>query len=637
MKHFIIGTAGHVDHGKTVLVEKLTGTNTDRLKEEQDRGISIELGFTSITLNSGQKASIIDVPGHERFIKNMLAGVGGIDMVMLVIAADEGVMPQTREHLDIIQLLQINKGLVVITKVDIVDEELLELVEEDVHDFVSQTVLADAPVVKVSAVAGQGMDELKETLTQIAETVPIREESGFPRLPVDRVFSVTGFGTVVTGTLISGYLDVGQNVEVYPQSITSRVRSIQVHGDKQDRAGAGQRVAVNITGIEKGEVSRGNVVATPGSLKPWHRIDVKLHLLKSSPRPLKTRTRVRVYLGTEEILSRIVLLDQDELQPGEDCYAQLMLEKLAVSAKNDRFVIRSYSPMLTIGGGKIIDPCARKHKRFKPEVVESLKMREKGTPSELAEQFLNIHKTMLAGEEIEPLMDMDPNQRQEVLAGLIANNRVKGIEGNPNLYTTTDNYQHWMEEVTRLVEAYQLQYPLREGFPKEELRSRKFPKLSSKQFQQLLQALEKDGYIKLYAQVLSTPSFNPQPNDNQKKIIDELVRAFEKAEFQPPNWPDICIRLKIDQNQANEILQYLLKMGTLVKITENIFFHRQTLDRAQSTIREYLQQHGEISIGGARDALQTSRKYTLPLLEYFDKKKLTRRVGDIRVAGKAKE
>ncbi|MTI84916.1 MAG: selenocysteine-specific translation elongation factor [Firmicutes bacterium] len=637
MKHFIIGTAGHVDHGKTVLVEKLTGTNTDRLKEEQDRGISIELGFTSITLNSGQMASIIDVPGHERFIKNMLAGVGGIDMVMLVIAADEGVMPQTREHLDIIQLLQINKGLVVITKIDTVDEELLELVEEDVRDFVSQTVLADAPVVKVSAVAGQGMDELKETLTQIAETVPIREESGFPRLPVDRVFSVTGFGTVVTGTLISGYLDVGQNVEIYPQSITSRVRSIQVHGDKQDRAGAGQRVAVNITGIETGEVRRGNVIAGPGSLKPWNRIDVKLHLLKSSPRPLKTRTRVRVYLGTEEILSRIILLDRDELQPGEDCYAQLMLEKLAVCAKNDRFVIRSYSPMLTIGGGKIIDPCARKHKRFKPDVIESLKMREKGTPSELTEQFLTIHKTILAGEEIEPLLDMNTHQREEVLAGLITNNKVKSIQGNPTLYAATDNYHHWTEEIIRLVEAYQRQYPLREGFPKEELRSRKFPKLSSKQFQQLMLAMENDGYIKIYAQVISMPHFNPQPNDNQRKIIDEFVRTFEHAGFQPPNWPDICARLKTDENQANEILQYLLKIGTLVKIADNIFFHRHALDKAHSTIREYLQQHGEISIGGARDALQTSRKYTLPLLEYFDKKKITRRVGDMRVAGKAME
>ncbi len=637
MKHIIIGTAGHVDHGKTVLVEKLTGTNTDRLKEEQDRGISIELGFTSLTLKNGQRAGIIDVPGHERFIKNMLAGVGGIDMVMLVIAADEGVMPQTREHLDIIQLLQVNKGLVVITKVDLVDEELLELVEEDTRDFISGTVLAGAPVIEVSAVTGQGMEELRTALADLAETIPPREETGIPRVPIDRVFSVTGFGTVVTGTLVSGRLEVGQTVEIYPQQILSRVRSLQVHGEKQDFAGAGQRVAVNLTGVETGDLKRGNVVAGTGSLKPWNRIDVRVHLLQNAPRPLKNRSRVRVYLGTAEVLSRIVLLDREELSPGKDCYAQLILEETIACAKDDRFVIRSYSPMLTIGGGKVIDPAARKHKRFKPDIIENLKTRERGTPEELAEQFLSLHQTLYTGRQIEPLSDLSREQRNAVLTRLVEEGRVKKIESEPPLYTSTPVYRKWVGEIRDSVGEYHRQYPLREGYPKEELRSRKFSGLPSKQFHQLLQSMENDGYIKLYTQNIADANFQPEPDNRQRDIIEKIEKRYKTAGFHPPNWNEVCTQLGINQQEANELLQYLLRKETLAKIGDNIFFHIETLYEAQAKICKYLEQNKEISIGETRDLLDTSRKYALPLLEYFDKRKITRRVGDVRVAGRAME
>lgn len=637
LRHFIIGTAGHVDHGKTVLVERLTGINTDRLKEEKDRGISIELGFASLTLNNGQTASIIDVPGHERFIKNMLAGVGGIDMVMLVIAADEGVMPQTREHLDIIQLLQINKGIVVITKIDLVDEELLELVEEDVRDFLSRTALAGAPIIKVSSLTGEGIDQLKKALTEIAETIPPRPETGFPRLPIDRVFSVTGFGTVVTGTLISGRLEIGANVEVYPQGIQSKIRSLQVHGQKQSHASAGQRVAVNLTGVETSDIKRGNVLAAPGTLKPWNRLDVKLHLLDSAPRPLKNRARVRVYLGTAEILSRVILLDREELNPGNDCYAQLLLEKMASCAQNDRFVIRSYSPMRTIGGGKVIDPTARKHKRLQPEVIEALKTREKGSPPELAEQFLAIQKTLLTIDEIKPLSDLSRKEKINTLTELINKNKVKKIEGDPDLYVLTSIYSQWSEQISDLLKQYHRQYPLREGYPKEELRSRKFSNLSSKQFQQLLQTMEEDGFLKLHAQTISAPGFKPQPNDRQKKIIEQIEEKFKSAAFQPPAWADTCKQVKLDEEQVNEILQYLLREEILIKLSDNIYFHREVLEEAKSKIANYLKEKGEISIGEARDILQTSRKYALPLLEYFDARKITRRVGDMRVAGKALE
>lgn len=637
MKHLIIGTAGHVDHGKTVLVEKLTGTNTDRLKEEKDRGISIELGFASMTLNNGQQAGIVDVPGHERFIKNMLAGVGGIDMVILVIAADEGVMPQTREHMDIIQLLQINKGVVVITKIDLVDDELLDLVREDVYDFISQTVLSGAPVCEVSAFTGQGLDRLKEVIIEIAETIPPKPETGLPRLPIDRVFSITGFGTVVTGTLVSGRLEVGDNVEIYPQGILSRIRSLQVHGQKQESGVAGQRVAVNLTGVETSDISRGNVLAAPGTLKPWNRVDVKLHLLKSAPRPVKNRTRARVYLGTEEILSRVILLDREELPPGEDCYAQLIMEQLVACAKNDRFVIRSYSPMLTIGGGKVIDPAARKHKRFKPEVIDALKTREKGTPAELAEQFFNMEETLHSPQNITPLADFEPEEKGNILNELVEKSKVKKINGDLPLYVGAKIYDRWVKQITTLVEKYHGQYPLREGYPKEELRSRKFSQLTSKQFQQLLQTIENDGFVKLYTRSVSAPSFEPKPDDKQAKIIAQIITKYREAKYQPPGWTEVSKHFKLNENQANEILQYLLRQEILIKIADNILFHNEILKKAQLQIGRYLKENNEISIGETRDILKTSRKYTLPLLEYFDSRKITRRVGDIRVAGKALE
>ncbi|MDD4170142.1 MAG: selenocysteine-specific translation elongation factor, partial [Desulfotomaculaceae bacterium] len=395
MKHLIIGTAGHVDHGKTALVKAMTGVDTDRLKEEKERGISIELGFTSLELPSGRKAGIVDVPGHERFIKHMLAGAGGFDLVLLVIAADEGVMPQTREHLDIIQLLQVKKGVVVLTKADLVDEEWLELVTEEVREFLQDTVLEKAPLVTVSAVTGQGIAALLELLDHVAEETESKTAAGTPRLPVDRVFSVTGFGTVVTGTLVAGQLRVGDMVKVQPAGLTARVRSLQVHGKKVEVAGAGQRVAANLAGLEVEQVSRGSVVAGTDSLVPSHRLDVHLLLLDSADRPLKNRERVRFHIGSGETLGRVVLLDREELAPGATAYAQVELEEMVAAVKGDRFVIRSYSPLWTIGGGTVIDAApGRKHKRFRSEVLGALATRERGTPEEILEHYLRDNATL---------------------------------------------------------------------------------------------------------------------------------------------------------------------------------------------------------------------------------------------------
>ncbi|MBF7084106.1 selenocysteine-specific translation elongation factor [Desulfallas sp. Bu1-1] len=635
MKHIVIGTAGHVDHGKTVLVKALTGVDTDRLKEEKERGISIELGFAKLKLPSGHNAAIIDVPGHERFIKNMLAGVGGIDIVMLVVAADEGVMPQTREHLEIIQLLQIDKGVVVITKKDLVDEEWLSLVREELQEFLRGTVLENARVVAVSSVTGEGLDELLHVIDELVAGVDEKKSSGPPRMPVDRVFSVVGFGTVSTGTLLSGQIRPGDNLQVYPGDTVSRVRNIHVHGQKVDMAEAGQRVAVNLSGVETGDIKRGNVLAAPGSLKPSHRLDARMKFLPSAPKPLKHRARVRVYLGTAEILGRVVLLDREELKPGEDAYVQLQLEDPVAAARGDHFVIRSYSPMRTIGGGTVIDPAPVKHKRNRKEVIEALSTAEKGTPSELVEQYLFTTARPVPLHQLATGAGISEEEAGSTLRELLDNDRVVKLtaEGE-DYYLSAMVLARWEQTILSVLNEYHQKYPLREGYPKEELRSRYFTVLNAKQFQVLVNYLDQRGKVAGRAQSIALRGFEPQPPPEINEKINRLEKIFLENEFQPPTWSDATTRAGIKNAEAQELLGYLLARGILVKLAEGIYLHGKALRKAVSLIKEHLEQKGEISLGEVRDLLQTSRKYTLPLLEYLDREKVTRRVGDMRVAGK---
>ena len=379
MKRIIIGTAGHIDHGKTTLVKALTGCDTDRLKEEKKRGISIELGFAPFTLPNGQKAAIVDMPGHERFIRHMLAGAFGIDFVLLTIAADEGIMPQTREHMDIIELLGVDKGIVVITKKDMVDEEWLMLVEDEIEEYLKESILAKAPIIAVSAITGEGIEELKEQIQTLSVLVQEKSSSGYARLPIDRVFSISGFGTVITGTLWSGKIKVGEILELMPSQKQVKIRTIQVHNEKTDTAFAGQRVAVNLQGIELNEIKRGYLLTTPGAFIPSYRIDARLRLLPASNRIIRNWNRIRFHLGTDEVLGRVVLLDRDELNPGEEAFVQIILEKQIVAQKGDAFVIRYYSPVTTIGGGTVIESNAAKQKRFKEEVLEELAIKEEGS------------------------------------------------------------------------------------------------------------------------------------------------------------------------------------------------------------------------------------------------------------------
>lgn len=632
MKHIIIGTAGHVDHGKTLLIKTLTGTDTDRLKEEKERGISIELGFARLILPSGKQAGIVDVPGHERFIKNMLAGVGGIDLVLLVIAADEGVMPQTREHLDIIQLLQVKKGIVVITKADIVDDDWLGLVKEEVREFVTGTVLEQAPILAVASTTGQGIPELLHLIDKTVDITEERTETGRLRLPVDRVFSVTGFGTVVTGTLLSGRIVVGDSVEIMPQGIVSRVRSLQVHGQKMDQARAGQRTAVNLTGVEVDDIKRGSVLVTTGSVTPSHRMDVKLQLVASAGKPLKNRARVRMYLGTDEILGRVRFLDREELEPNQEAYAQLELEEEAIAGKGDRFVIRSYSPMRTIGGGTVVDSNAPKHKRYRPEVLEAIATKEMGEPEELLEQFLYNQQNLFTVDELSQGAGLAKADIEQCLPKLEKDERVKIIRADQKEFVVSGQvYRNWGNKIKSTTESYHNDHPLREGIPKEELRSRQFSQLTSKVFLFLLQSLEADGYALIHEKTVASPNTGTLAA-NYQRVVDSLLNVLITGKNQPPSWSEIVKNHKLKDSEAQEYLQYLLRKGMVTRLgDEELYLATQEYNKARQLIIDFLKNNKEISVGQARDLLNTSRKYTLPLLESFDRERLTRRVGDNRI------
>lgn len=633
MKHIIIGTAGHVDHGKTLLIKTLTGTETDRLKEEKERGISIELGFAQLKLPSGKQAGIVDVPGHERFIKNMLAGVGGIDLVLLVIAADEGVMPQTKEHVDIIQLLQVKKGIVVLTKTDLVDEEWLALVSEEIREYLSNTVLSQAPIMPVSSLTKQGIPELLQVIDQFVEDTEERVSGGKLRLPIDRVFSVTGFGTVVTGTLQSGRVMIGDTVGIMPQGLVSRVRSIQVHGKKVDQARAGQRTAVNLTNLEVDDVKRGSVLVTPNSVEPSHRMDARLLLLESAAKPLKNRARVRLYLGTDEILGRVRLLDREELEPNQEAYVQLELEQEGIAGKGDRFVIRSYSPMRTIGGGVVIDSNAPKHKRHRPEVIEELATKEKGTPGELIDQYVAARQGLLSPEEIISGTGLSDRLMAENLPKLVAEQRIKLIATDKkNLLLTLPVYRKWCQEIKSMVTNYQRQFPLREGYPKEELRSRKFSSINNKTFQYLLTEMEADGIIKLFEKTLANPEFVGKLADSHQEIVNNIIGTIEEGNFQPPSWAEVVKKYRFKDAEAQEYLQYLLRTGKLLKLGEDeLYFSAKKYREAKEKVIQFLKDNKEITVAQTRDLLGTSRKYILPLLESLDRERITRRVGDNRV------
>jgi len=631
LKQIILGTAGHIDHGKTSLIKAVTGTDTDRLKEEKERGITIELGFASLDLPNGQHIGIVDVPGHEKFVKNMVAGATGIDIVVMVIAADEGVMPQTREHMEICTLLGIKHGFVALTKIDMVDEEWLELAMEDVREFTAGTFLENTPIVPVSAVKEKGLQEFSRTLETICNQVPERSLSSLFRLPVDRVFTMKGFGTVITGSLISGRVQVGDTVMIYPSMITSKVRGIQVHNQGVTMAEAGQRTAINFQGLEKAAIKRGEMLALPGTLKPSFMVDLQLQYLASNKKPIKNRTRVRFHTGTSEIIGNLVLLDSEELSPGEKAAVQLRLDEPVCLVKDDRFVIRSYSPVRTIGGGQVLNPIPPKHKRFKADVVLGLQsLAERSTEEMIAYVIDQTGHAGAAFSDLVLMTNITEKSLEQQLQALLSRKTVLLVDRDSRIYMHTNSFQQLRQNLTEHLERYHRTNPLKAGMPKEELKSKPPPNLSPKLFNLLMNQMLKDGDISVVEDTVHLASHTVALGADQEDIRDKIIKTYKQSGLQPPYFKELGRQLSADPSRARDVLNLLVKEGRLVKVKEDLFFDADAVTRLKQRLVEFLTLNGEISTPQFKEMTAASRKYVIPLIEFFDAQNFTIRIGDIR-------
>jgi len=626
--HIVVGTAGHIDHGKTSLVKALTGTDTDRLPEEKARGITIDLGFAFLE-EPGLTIEIVDVPGHERFVRNMLAGVGGIDLAMLVIAADEGVMPQTREHLAICSLLRIKAGLIVLTKADLVESDWLELVREDVAGAVRGTFLQGAPIVPVSSKTGQGLDELRTALRSLAASVPQRGTDELPRLPIDRVFTVRGFGTVVTGTLTAGVLAADDRVEVYPKGAEAKIRGLQAHGQPVASARAGQRTAINLQGLERTAIARGDVVGLPGTLVPSTLVDGTFELLPDAPRAVKTRTRVRFHVGTSEIMARALLLDRVELAPGETAFARFRLEAPLVARPGDRFVVRSYSPIVTIGGGTLLDVDPPRFKRKGPALVAHLELLQAGSPDAVLEEHVRhvgsggVRLTTLAGR-----VPFGPERLRALLGGLQAGGRVISIDRD--WFIHPDSFGRLRGLVADELTAFHRANPLKPGMSREELRGRAGG-ADERVFAFLLSSLAAEGVVKTERDKVWLASHEVRLSPEQQRVIDTLESEFSRAEAAPPSPEEALGRAGVRGDEEHELFQVLVQSGKLVRVKESLFFHAQALESIQTKLVALLRERKDIGPSDIKDLLGISRKYAIPLLEFFDQRRVTARVGERRI------
>ena len=617
---YTIGTAGHVDHGKSALVRALTGIDPDRLREEKERGLTIDLGFAWMTLPGGEEVSIVDVPGHERFIKNMLAGVGGIDLALLVIAADEGVMPQTREHLAIIDLLGIEQGVVAVTKADLVEPDFLELVKAEAEEAIADTSIEGAAVVACSAVTRDGLDGLAATLERELSKAAPRRDSGRPRLPIDRAFTMTGFGTVVTGTLVDGSLRLGDEVEVVPGGLKSRVRGLQTHGRKVEAAAPGRRTAVNLAGLAVDQLERGMVVATPGWLKPVTAVDVRLRAVRYTGRPIRHNLSVTFHTGPAEVEGRLLLLDRDQLRPGEEGWVQVRLSEPVAAIKGDRFVIRD--PNDTLGGGRIVDIDVKRHRRHHAPTIAALESFVRGSPEDLLVIALRRLEPVEAQQVLRE-SGLPPETAREALDTLVASGDViplpgAGLTGVPLLYST-EGLLAMTARLREILGGYHMMWPLRPGMPKAELMSRLG--LSHRAFDQLLAYWEGAGVAKERGATIALLEHEPRLGPEQEAQARAYVEALRSSPFSPP----------VDVTLDEDLLAYLEERREIVRVSDAVAFsaeaYRVMVDRVSSHIRE----NGSVTLGQVRDMLGTSRKYAQALLEHMDAERITRRVGDARV------
>jgi selenocysteine-specific elongation factor len=631
LKQIILGTAGHIDHGKTALIKALTGINTDRLKEEKRRGITIELGFAFLDLPGGQRLGIVDVPGHEKFVKNMVAGATGIDIVAMVIAADEGVMPQTREHMEICTLLDIRHGLVVLTKTDLVDEEWRELVIEDIRDFVRGTFLEGAPIVPVSSVTGAGIPDFIKILDKLSAGLPGRPPSSLFRLPVDRVFTMKGFGTVITGTLISGQVQVGDTVMLYPSGISSKVRGLQVHNQSVAKAEAGMRTAINFQGLEKAVVNRGDVLSNPGALKPSYMIDVSLNYLRSNKKPLKNRTRARFHTGTSEVLGIVVLIDREELVPGETALAQMRVDSPVTVIKDDHFVIRSYSPVRTIGGGNVLNPIPQKHKRFKPDVIEGIAGLMTHDPEEIISYHVQESGYQGVGyADLKIMTSLHEKQLQQIVQNLLSKRTIILADRENQTYIHRKSFDTFKAETNEYLNGFHKTNPLKAGMSKEELKS-KFPGvLNSKLFNLMLNQMIKDNTVVIEDNSVRMASHKVSLGVDQADIRDKVLSAYRENGLTPPYFKELKKAFDIEASLAKDVIMLLMDQGMIVKAKEDLYFYADAVKDLQQKLVEYLKSHGEISTPEFKEMTGVSRKYLIPLIEYFDTQNVTIRIGDIR-------
>jgi selenocysteine-specific elongation factor len=628
VRHVVAGTAGHIDHGKSTLVHALTGIDPDRLKEEKERGITIDIGFAHLDLGGGLTLGIVDVPGHERFVKNMLAGVGGIDLVMLVIAADEGVMPQTREHLAICQLLRVRSGCVVLTKVDLAEPDWLELVREDVRGFLRGTFLEDAPLLPVSAKTGEGLPALRETLARLAGAVPARSTDATFRLPIDRVFTIRGFGTVVTGAVASGQLALEERVEVYPRGLQAKVRGIQTHGRPVPAAVAGQRAAVNLQGVERAAIERGDVLSLPGLLEPTYMLDATCELLADAPAPLRARQRVRFHIGTSEVMARVHLLEGASLEPGRTGYVQLRLEAPVVALPRDRYVIRSYSPMVTIGGGELLDVAPPKARRG-AEHVARLRVLERGE----AAAVLEAHIERIGGggartAVLRARTPFGPEALRALLQDLVARGRVLLVDRE--WYVHAEAAGRLGREAEGELRAFHAREPLKPGMSKEELRTR-LGTLDERVFLALLERFAAAGLLVVEKDKVRAAQHAVRLTADQQAARDRLEAEFQGAGVAPPTLEEAFQKLGLAPPLGHAVAQLLVDGRRLVRIREGLYFHAEPLQGAVDRVLAFLRDRREITPQDIKDLLGISRKYAIPLLEWLDSQRLTVRVGDKRV------
>jgi selenocysteine-specific elongation factor len=625
----VIGTAGHVDHGKSTLIAALTGKHPDRLKEEQEREMTIELGFGWLTLPDGEEIGIVDVPGHRDFIENMLAGIGGIDAALLVIAADEGVMPQTKEHLAILDLLQIPTGMIVLTKTDIApDPEWLALVESDIRAAIAGTVMADAPIVRVSARAKTGLDELLSTLTEILQEKPARLDLGRPRLPIDRVFSMSGFGTVVTGTLSDGHLAIGDEVIVLPSGHKGRVRGLQTHKKKEDRSMPGSRTAVNISGLAVEQIARGEVVTQPGQYQPTRRLDARIRLLKDVSQPIKHATEVKVFVGASETMAALRLLGSEALNPGEEGWIQLELRDPVVAVRGDRYILRRPSPGETLGGGVIVDHQPKgRHRRFDEKVLKSLASLAAGSPADiLMEAALALNAAPV--KEVVSRSRLEAGPATQALQENLENGQLLQLEDG-NITITGDllviAMPHWntlRNKAEQIVQAYHKNFPLRRGIPREELKSRL--KLQPRVFNALVRKLVAESKLVEASTTLATPGHEIKLDSGQQAKVKELMRRFAQSPYSPPS---------VKESQAEvgeEVLNALVELGQLKQLSSDVILRTSDYEEMVAKVRAFIAEKGQMTVADARDLFDSSRKYMLALMEHLDASGMTVRDGDFR-------